>query len=159
MEFSKLILAFGERFGVADLDSGEDSVMLEIDGMAITITADGPGGAIVVAGAIGGPPPENAAAFADMLLQANLNLLGTEGCGFARDRETGAYVLVVRLAQDGLDLDAFCAVIEAFVNKLESWRSILVDFRPAAQAAAEIREADAGIDPARELMGGGFMQV
>jgi hypothetical protein len=159
MEFSKLIVSFAERFGITDLDSGEDAAMLEVDGMEITIAADNPGRAIVVAGVIGDPPPENAAAFAGMLLQANHDLLGAEGCGFAQNRETGAYVLVLRLAQDSLDLDAFCSALDAFVNKVENWRNLLSDFRPAAQAAGEAREADAGVGAASGLLGGGFMQV
>lgn len=154
MEFSELISNFAERFGIAGLDVGDGSAMLEIDGMEITIVADEPGRAIVVAGVIGEPPPENAAAFADMLLQANHDLLGSEGCGFAQNRSNGAYVLVLRLALNALDLDSFCAALDSFVTKVETWHGLLADFRPVAQAAAEIPS-----EPASGYVGGGFMQV
>ena len=158
MEFSDLINGFAERFRVADLDASDGSAMLEIDGMEITIVADDPGDALVVAGVIGDPPPENAAAFAELLLQTNHDLLGTEGCGFAQNQESGAYVLVLRLAQDGLDIDAFCKTLDSFVNKVESWRKLLADFRPAAQAAAEAG-AEAKKEAASGFIGGGFMPV
>ena len=158
MEFSKLIADFAERFNIADLDAGDGSAMLEIDGMEISIVADEPGDALVVAGVIGDPPPENAATFADLLLQTNHDLLGTEGCGFAQNQESGAYVLILRLAQNGLDIDAFCKTLDSFVNKVESWRKLLADFRPAAQAAAEAG-AEAKKEAASGFIGGGFMPV
>ena len=158
MEFSELINGFAERFGIADLDAGDGSAVLEIDGMEITIVADDSNHAVVVAGSIGDPPPENAAAFADLLLQTNHELLGTEGCGFAQNRANGAYVLILRLLYDGLDLDVFCAMLDSFVNKVETWRGLLSDFRPAAQAAAEAgAEAKAGA--MSDFIGGGFMPV
>ncbi len=158
MEFSDLINGFAERFRIADLDASEGSAVLEIDGMEITIVANDSGRSVVVAGVIGDPPPENAAAFADLLLQTNHDLLGTEGCGFAQNQESGAYVLILRLAQDGLDLDSFCAVLDSFVNKVESWRKLLADFRPVAQAAAEAG-AEAKEEAASDFSRGGFMPV
>ncbi len=158
MDFTELIKAFAERFGIADLDAGDGSAMLEIDGMEITIVADDSRRAIVVAGVIGEPPPENAAAFADLLLQTNHDLLGAEGCGFAQNRANGSYVLVLRLAQDGLGLDAFCSALDSFVNKVETWRGLLADFRPAAQAANAAAES-ARSDEGPGFIGGGFMQV
>ena len=158
MEFSELIRAFAERFGIADLDADDGSAMLEIDGMEVTIAADDSGRAIAVAGSIGNPPPENAAAFAELLLQANHDLLGAEGCGFAQNGANGAYILVLRLPQEGLDLDAFCKALDSFVNKVETWRGLLADFRPAAQAASAA-EAEAKANVTSDFIGGGLMQV
>ena len=158
MEFSELINGFAARFGINDLDAGDGSAMLEIDGMEITIVADDPGQSIVVAGVIGDPPPENSSAFADVLLQANHDLLGAEGCGFAQNGVNGSYVLVRRIAQKDLDLDSFCAALDSFVNKVETWRRLLADFRPAAQAAAAAN-AEAKAEAMSDFIGGGFMPV
>ena len=54
-----------------------------------------------------------------------------------------------RLALPTLDSDAFDAALESLVNQAETWRRLLADFRPAAEAAAE--EPTFGT--------GGFVQV
>ena len=157
MDYEELIKGFAQRFGIADLVSEDGVATLDVDGMEIVIVSDEPGRAIVLAGAIGDPPPENASAFANLLLQTNRDLLATEGCGFAQNRDTGAYVLVRRIPQGNLDLDAFCAAMDAFVNQQENWVRLLADFRPAAGAAAAAAANEEAEAPAR--WNGGFMPV
>ena len=83
--------------------------------------------------------------------------LGREkSAALARNPETGSYALVQRIAQDGLTVDSFCEALTSFVDTLETWRTMLEDFRPAAEAAKA--SADAQPD-AQEMSMSGFMQV
>ena len=51
-------------------------------------------------------------------------------------QESNTYVLIQRLPLTGLDGAAFDKALEALVNQAESWRNLLAEFRPAAEAAA-----------------------
>lgn len=147
MEFEKLITDFATRHSVEGFVAEDNAAALDIDGFVITIVAVG--GTVMFSAAIGDPPTDGRADFADMLLEANLEL----DCTFAKSRESGKYVLVRRIALDTLDGTAFDNALEALVNQAETWSRLLEDFRPAAAKAAE-EEASAG-----QLSAGGFMQV
>ncbi|MCR4666533.1 MAG: hypothetical protein K5657_04475 [Desulfovibrio sp.] len=57
----------------------------------------------------------------------------------ARNPETGAYVPVERVPV-GLasDFENFCTCLGNFVNTLDSWRTMLENFNPAAAEAAAV---------------------
>ena len=138
------------------MDGVEDGeVALEIDEMPILL-ATGKDSAIVITGFVGDPPAEGGETFAHMLLEGTMNLMDEKPAALARNPETGAYMLVQRLVQDRLALDAFCDELTAFVNLLETWRKMLEDFRPAAAAAKTAADMQPG---AQELSMSGFMQV
>lgn len=142
MESDELFAAFAEKYGIDGLDFAEGAMLLEIDGMSVAVASDDEAGEIVVSGEIGEMPPDGAVEFSGMLLQANADCQGMDGAVFAQDAETKTYILLKRIAVDGaLDLDGFSDMLEKFVNKLETWRKLLVDFRPAA---AEATAAAAG---------------
>lgn len=148
MEFTKLIANFATRHGIADLAAYDGAAAIEVDGIAILLAAVG--GELLATAEIGEPPPEGAAAFADLLLEANLESEAV----FAKSQESGRYVLTRRLPLTGLDDGAFDSALEALVNRAEAWRKLLADYRPAAAAAAEAAAEDTaavGI--------GSFMQV
>ena len=147
MEFTELISDFAKRHAVEGLDAMDGEAGLDIDGIPITLVADGT--FLIVIAEIGEPPVEGRADFADVLLEANLESIDY----FAKTRESGKYVLVRRIALAALDSDSFDATLEAIANSAETWRELLEDFRPAAsQAAAEAAEPPA-------FGTGGFMQV
>ncbi|MBQ6246148.1 MAG: type III secretion system chaperone [Kiritimatiellae bacterium] len=148
MEFTELIANFATRHGIADLAADDGAAAIEVDGIAILLAAVG--GELLATAEIGEPPPEGAAAFADLLLEANLESEAV----FAKSQESGRYVLTRRLPLTGLDDGAFDSALEALVNRAEAWRKLLADYRPAAAAAAEAAAEDTaavGI--------GSFMQV
>ena len=147
MDFGKLILDFAERHGIADLAAEDNAAALDIDGIVVTLVAAGD--VLSISADIGEPPAEGRASFADLLLEANLQL----DAFFAKARESGAYILVRRLSLPTLESDAFDAALEAFVNLAETWHRLLGDFRPVAEAAAE----RAGETP--QFGTNGFMQV
>ena len=147
MDFAELIASFAERHAIADLAAEDNAAALDIDGIAVTLVAAN--GQLAATAEIGEPPSEGAAAFADLLLEANL----ASEAYFAKTPETGKYVAIRRIPLPSLDPDAFDAALESLVNLAETWRRLLADFRPAAQAA---EEADA---PLPAFGADGFMPV
>ena len=135
MDFNELISDFAARHGVDGLAAEDGAAALDIDGIAVTLAAAGD--QLAASAEIGNPPAEGAAAFADLLLEANL----ASEAYFAKDPETGHYVALRRLLLPSLAPDTFDAALESLVNLAETWRRLLADFRPAAaQAAAETAE-------------------
>ena len=131
MDFNELTTSFAERHGVADFVAENGVAALDIDGIVITIVADGD--ALSLSAEVGQPPAECRADFADLLLEANMQ----PDAVFAKAPDSGNYVLVRRLSLPALDDGAFDAALEALVNLTETWRRLLADFRPAAAAAAD----------------------
>ena len=131
MEFQQLIADFAERHSIANLAAEDNAAALEVDGIVITLVAVGD--ALSISADIGEPPSEGRAEFAELMLEANLQ----SGAFFAKEPESGAYVLVRRLQLPALDAESFDAALEALVNLAETWRRLLADFRPVAKAAAE----------------------
>lgn len=148
MDFNELISDFASRHGVEGLVAEEGAAAIEVDGIAVLLAAAD--GELLATAEIGEPPPEGAAAFADLLLEANLE----SDAVFAKSRENDRYILTRRLSLAGLDGGTFDAALEAFVNRAEAWRKLLSDYRPAAAAAAEAAEEDAAA-----VGSGSFLQV
>jgi hypothetical protein len=147
MDFTQLISDFAGRHGIANLAAEDNAAALDIDGIVVTLVASGD--ALSVSAEIGEPPGEGRADFAELLLEANLQ----SEAFFAKEPESGAYILVRRLPLPALDADSFDAALEAHVNLAETWRRMLSDFRPIAKAAAESAEA------APQFGASGFVQV
>lgn len=147
MEFTELVASFAERHGIADLAADDGAAALDIDGIVVTLV--GTGDTVSLSADIGQPPADGRASFAKLLLEANLQ----SDIFFAKAPESESYVAVRRLALQDLDAEAFDAALEALVNHAETWRRLLDDFRPAAEAAAAAEvESD-------QLNVGGFLQV
>jgi hypothetical protein len=136
MEFNELIADFAERHGVEDLTAADNAAALDIDGIIVLIVSKGD--MLTISAEIGEPPADGAAAFANVLLEANLQT----DAFFAKAAEADMYVLVRRLALPTLDPVAFDGAVEGIVNLAEVWRKMLEDFRPAAKAAAQKAEAE-----------------
>ena len=148
MDFPELISDFATRHGVEGLAVEDGAAAIDVDGIAVLLASAG--GELLASAEIGEPPPDGAAAFADLLLEANLD----SDAVFAKSKESGRYVLTRRIALAGLDGEAFDASLESFVNRAEAWRRLLADYRPAAAAAAEAAE-----DTAAAVGAGSFLQV
>ena len=144
MEFQQLIADFAERHGIANLAAEDNAVALEVDGIVIMLVAVGD--TLSISAGIGEPPSEGRA---ELMLEANLQ----SEAFFAKEPESGAYVLVRRFSLTTLDSNSFDAALEALVNLAETWRRLLADFRPVARSAAE------GADEAPQFGATGFVQV
>ena len=147
MDFPQLVSDFADRHHIANLSAEDNAAALEIDGIAIALVAAGD--TLSVSAEIGEPPFEGRANFAELLLEANLQ----SDAFFARDRESGLYILARRLSLPALGPEAFDAALESLVNQAETWRRLLADFRPVAKAAAE------RTDGAPQFGANGFVQV
>ena len=147
MDFSGLLSDFAERHGVANLVAEDNATALDIDGIVVTLVAVGD--ALSFSADIGEPPSEGRADFAELMLEANLQVEAF----FAKEPERGTYILVRRLSLPALDAESFDAALEAFVNLAETWRRLLADYRPVAKAAAERGE------DAPSFGASGFVQV
>ena len=148
MEYNELIADFAKRHNVENLVAVDGAASLDIDGIIVTIVANED--TLILSAEIGEPPAEGAGAFADLLLEANLQ----SGAYFAKGPEQGPYLVVRQLPLPSIDVDAFDSALEAFVNNAEMWRRLLADFRPVAKAAAEHAEAELP-----SFGSNGFMQV
>ena len=148
MEFNELIADFGTRHKVENLVAVDSAAALDIDGIIVTIVAKED--VLILSAEIGEPPADGAAAFANLLLEANLQ----SGVFFAKAPDPGPYMVVRRTPLSLLDAETFDTALETFVNQAETWRRLLADFRPVAKAAAE-RAAE----EASSFGNGGFMQV
>ena len=131
MEFNQLIDDFAKRHNVENLVAVDGAAALDIDGIIVTMVAKED--VVILSTEIGEPPAEGAAAFANLLLEANLQ----SGVFFAKAPESGPYIAVQRIPLSLIDADTFDKTLEAFVNQAETWRRLLADFRPVATAAAE----------------------
>ena len=134
MDFKDLITDFAERHDIANLAAEDNAAALDVDGIVITLAAAGD--ALLISASIGEPPSEGRAEFAELMLEANLQ----SEAFFAKESESGAYILVRRLSLLSLDAESFDAALEALVNLAETWHRLLADFRPVAKAAAENAE-------------------
>ena len=134
MDVAELISDFAERHGIAELAAEDNAAALDIDGIVVTLVAAGD--ALSISADIGESPSDGRAEFAELLLEANLQ----SEAFFAKEPENGAYILVRRLSLPMLEPASFESALEALVNLAETWRRLLADFRPVAQAAAENTE-------------------
>ena len=148
MEFNDLIADFGARHKVENLVAVDDAAALDIDGIIVTLVAKGD--VLTISADIGEPPVEGAAAFADLLLEANMQ----SGVCFAKTPGLGTYIAVRRLSLSTIDSEAFDSALESFVNQAETWQRLLADFRPVAKAAAERAASEVP-----SFASPGFMQV
>ena len=148
MDFPQLISNFADRHGLENLAAADNAAALDIDGIVVTLVTAGD--ALSVSAEIGEPPSEGRAEFAELMLEANLQ----SAAFFAKEPESGAYVLVRRLQLPALDAESFDTALEELVNLSETWRRLLADFRPVAKAAAEQRT-----EGAPQFGTNGFVQV
>ena len=155
MDLKEIADGLAARFGIEGLAVEDGEVALEIDGMPILL-GEGKDAAVVITGFVGEPPAEGGEAFANLMLEATMSLMDEKSAALARNPETGSYALVQRIAQDGLVFDGFCDELTSFVNTLETWRTMLENFRPVAEEA----KASAAAQPdAHDMSMSGFMQV
>ena len=155
MDIKELSDGLAAKFNIEGLAVEDGEVALEIDGMPMLLAEDRDV-AIVMTGYVGDPPAEGGEVFANLMLEATMGFMDTKSIALARNPESGSYALVGRVAQEGLTVDAFSELLTEFVNTLETWRKMLENFRPIAEAAKAATDAQ---PDAQELALNGFMQV
>lgn len=156
MDFSELMQQFGAKIGLEGLvPDGDNTCRIDIDGMSVSFMGHLESDTVVTWAEVSEPPPEGVTLLFRVLMEAMFMGQGTGGAAFSVEPESGKIYLhrVDPLAV--MDVDAFCTMLEKFVNVLEQWRKIIADFRPVA---AEVEKSGSLPDDA-PAFGGGFMQV
>ena len=157
MEFKELVAGLAANLGDPSLADGvEDAWGFEVDGMTIVAREREDRAVFTLEGDMGAPPPEGREAFERTLLSAGADLMARTGFAFALD-EGDRYRLVAACDHRTMDLTAFAEKVEAFVNELERWRTVLGEYAPRA-AALENASESAALE-ARSFSLGGFLQV
>lgn len=153
MTFDELVKGFGEKIGV-ELAMEDGVVALNVDGMPVMIQELSELNAINILGEIGEPPPEGLETLLSSMLNANHLFAGTAGGTLSRDPENGKFFLCRWEPLALADVESFTAVVDKFVNVLETWRKILSDYRPSQTSAETAPEEAAPAFGSR-----GFMQI
>lgn len=154
MDFETMIKALGGKIGIELAPDAEGVCQLAVDDMQVVVQQLPELQVVCVFAEIGEPPPENPTALYEAALAANHLFQGTSGATISREADTGKLFLCRCDPLPLLDADSFSAVLEKFVNTLETWRKLVAEYRPVA---------DAGVKSAAEqempAFGGSFMQV
>lgn len=156
MNNQELLKGFGEKLGgkveLKPDDAG--AVMLDVDGMTLTIFGLEEIGQVVLSGVIGEPPPEDRMEMLyRAMLVANHNFTGTFGATLSINPDDGKVSLCKALPLALADAEGFFAEVEHFVDTLETWCKLVADFRATPDAPEP--------EPETAPLGGpgGFMQV
>ena len=128
MRLNELIDAFAEKVG-GDFAVEDGMVTLAIDDMTVTIQELDELGRIATYAEIGEPPPERLEKLYEAMLAANHLFAGTAGSTISFDTESRRFYLCRADVADVMDADGFMAMLEKFVNTLETWRKLLSDYR------------------------------
>ena len=153
MEMKELLDGLASNLGIDSLAIIGGEAAIDIDGMDDVL---------LVSGLVGDPPPEGCEAFCNLMLEANAGFFDAAPCTLARNPESGCYMLLKRFAKASLDpesfakeLAAFADTLAEFADTLAEWRESLESFRPAAAAAAEMKQGESAI----RLSPDGFIEV
>ena len=158
MEFKELIGQFAREVGITDAVTDEAGAFrFAIDDMTVSFEANETVGELATYAQVGELPPEGREQLYRLMMEAMFRGEGTDGAtlSIAHDSDTVYLHRYDSLAV--LDLERFKSILERFVNALEEWRKMLVDFR-AVIPAVERAVAD-GEKERQELGRGEFMQV
>lgn len=157
MEFRELVAGLAAKLGNPSLAEGvEDAWGFEVDGMTIVARERQDRAVFTLEGDMGAPPPEGREAFERTLLSAGADLMARTGFAFALG-EGDRYRLMAACDHRTMDLTAFAEKVEAFVNELERWRTVLGEYAPRAATLEHASESAAR--EARDFSLGGFLQV
>lgn len=155
MEYGELIKGFSEKIGLADLAADESgTVSLDIDGMLVSIIGMPVVDKVIMMGDVGDIPPEGREKFYRTVLEAMYLDQGSAGCTFSIEADSGKLKIHRSESCKLLDVESFSELVESFVNVLEEWRRLAVDFRPVVEAS----EKELSEEPIA-FGNGSFMQV
>lgn len=159
MVYIELVRAFAKKLGDGvKLEPDESgAVMLDVDGMSLTIMGLEDVGLVVLSGVIGVPPPEERKErLYEAVLKANYNFSGTAGATMSINPDTDELTLCKALPLNLVDGETFFAETESFLNVLESWRKIVSNFRGHVDEPSLTDGKEAAVPVGLDGLGGGF---
>lgn len=121
-----LIAEFGRRIGLPRLELGREGICSVVVGDRIEISFEGAPASesLTMTGHLG-PLPSDRSDFLLSLLRANHNGDATDGGAIALDPRSGELVLTKRIDLTGLQIEAFAAGVERFVQFVTFWLDYL----------------------------------
>lgn len=143
MEIKELIASLGDRIGIQLALDADCACSFEADGLVVTLNHFPEIDTLALTGDIGEPPPENLEPLYKAMLEANCAFAGTAGATLSLDSATGRFSLCRALPLAVLDADSLYAAVEGFVNTLDAWHKIVVNYR----SPVEGRSADGEPEP------------
>lgn len=152
MRLKEMVDELGKRCG-GEFQVVDGVCTLGIDDMTISLQEIDELGVISTFAEIGEPPPQGLEKLYEAMLAANHLFAGTAGSTISFDVEQRRFYLCRIDHEPLMDAEGFFAMLEKFVNTLETWRKLLADYRPDESAAAAAPPAD------EQPPLGGFMQV
>ena len=135
MDYNELIAGFATKLGVEGITINDGITALNFDDMKVEIVHNEVDRSVLFYGVIGQGPIDDVPKYNAFLLQANFLFQGTGGATLSQNPRTKEYVLVRAFPLEYLDIDAFIAALEAFVNGLERWRTMFDNFSPVKNEA------------------------
>lgn len=130
----ELLAMFGRHIGLAGLAFDERGhCVLGIDDVVVNLEYDQPGGRLLVYGLIGRPEGDLADVYAALLRANYLGMAGT-GMSLGLRPDDDGVVLSRWLDAALLDLPAFEAALQAFVDTAEAWTARLAGLGTEASA-------------------------
>lgn len=156
MELDELMRGFAAKHGIPGMRPAESGLYrLVFDDIPVVFSVQGAD--LMMSAWLAEKPAEGAERLAEVLLAANRSFAAAGGSALAFDADMGVYMLERRERLDALDVDAFSAQVEAYVNKADEFRQLIRSYAPAA------RSADAAMAAERSAFGGldanGFLRV
>lgn len=158
MELKDLMEAFATAFKIVDLKPDDTGIYnVKIDDMKVSFATDPDVPRLVTWGEVGELPPEGREKLFRVLLESMYMGKATGGATFSIEEGTDKLIFHRIDLLDTLDVESFATMLDRFVNILEKWRGILVNF--SLVAADQAKAEEQGAQEMREVSFGTFMKV
>lgn len=158
MELKDLMEAFATAFKIVDLKPDDTGIYnVKIDEMKVSFATDPDVPRLVTWGEVGELPPEGREKLFRVLLESMYMGKATGGATFSIEEGTDKLIFHRIDLLDTLDVESFATMLDRFVNILEKWRGILVNF--SLVAADQAKAEEQGAQEMREVSFGTFMKV
>lgn len=141
MRFDDLVESLGSLIGVQLRVDDAGVCALAVKDMKLTLQDLPETDSIGLLGEIGEPPPQGLERLLSAMLEANYMFGGTAGATISRDPASGRFHLCRLLDARSLDAEALATALERFIPTLESWVTLVKDYRESAPALSA-RDSD-----------------
>lgn len=160
MDLDEIMAAFAAESGIKGLSADEDGTYsLSIDDMSVSFMEIPETGRLATLAKVCDLPSEGRESLYRVMMEAMFMGRATGGAMFSVEPEGDAVFLQRVDPLAVMDPDGFKAMLEQFVNVLEEWRKLVVDFREVAPKLESVRQETQEETREFGLGTGGFMQV
>ena len=153
MKLKELMAGVSKKLGV-EIPVENNVCMMEADGIAISLLQVDEVASILITAEIGAAPERGLENLLSAMLSANHHFIGTAGATISRDPKTGRFHLCRVEHCANLSVDRLLAVLESFINTLETWQAVLVQYENTGAVDAGTPE-----DTEIRTMGNNFLRI